>query len=861
MLHSCFFTLLSYSLIVDEYCTNAMVTSLKQMPSFKSKIKNNPINLLKAIGEAIHIPVVNQYHFETLINALLRWMTDKQQKDESIDDYLARNRHYASIVEGMLGNDFLSTFIQNTSEYKNATSDEKRKALIDGGFAAWKAYLFWRNSDNDKYGELKGRTLDEYTRRNDQYPKVYKDARDVLACHKIEAKYFEKKKKAKDDANKKKVKDEKSKNQKKEIPSTASGEQHSQNFSSDQQMCFKCGGRGHTAKTCKADIAQSEWVAYKMLDTHEKKTKGKKKAISAKQTAAKESDDSDDSGDEGNAFGIGMCQVHLCVGGDQPTTTNIEEALASLAQGNSDFEFLKECFLLDTGSSMPATIQNEDLVYNIRESNNPAVMTTNAGTRTMNKDATIPGLGDVKFDPELTANVLGFHFMRTKFKVEYDHNKNEFIVHASSGPMVFKERKGLYVYEPTKRYLKFINDKKGQEQIDDHGTGFLTTDPADLANHSEESPTTGTSSVLHDDDDQAGVPMERPTLFQDNSIPEEPMPNVSGVSTDRAELATFVQQVMSNTAGYTDRQVSRAHAARILYHECGAPQLSRLKSMLRTGQVHNTPVTPADIDLAEKIFGPDIPTLKGRTVRKTPPTVKDDVAHIPPELMKQRDDLTLAMDVMYIQGHPVLTAIDNVFKYRMVSWMADRSMKEFYRAIDVFTRKYNDSGCTITRIRCDQEFIPLIDPVCDEMGVKMDYPPRGTTFQRPSETIVSSRNGFASSTIVCHLPRCLKPCGRLWWSRSRRNLIFYPQKTACQNTSVRGSFWEIRNWITNAILWPVLVTTSRRITRTFPPTTCVHGPWTAFIFTRMCTSLRVGILCSASRLVELLLGLGSGRSQ
>ena len=172
-------------------------------------------------------------------------------------------------------------------------------------------------------------------------------------------------------------------------------------------------------------------------------------------------------------------------------------------------------------------------------------------------------------------------------------------------------------------------------------------------------------------------------------------------------------------------QPTTAHAARKLYHECGAPPLQRLKSMLRTGQVHNTPVTPADVDLAEKIFGPDIPTLKGRTVRKTPPTVKEDAPHIPPELLKQRNDLTLAMDVMYIQGHPVLTAIDNIFKYQMVSWTVDRSMKEFYRAIDVFTRKYNESGCTITKIRCDQEFAPLMDPVCDEMNIKMDYPPTG----------------------------------------------------------------------------------------------------------------------------------------
>ena len=184
-----------------------------------------------------------------------------------------------------------------------------------------------------------------------------------------------------------------------------------------------------------------------MLEANKKK--GKKKAISAKQTAKKKSDNDED---DGNPYGIGMCQVHHCV--SEEALTNVQEALANLAQGNSDFAFLKECFLLDTGSSMPATIQNEDLVYNIRASNSPAVMTTNAGTRTMDKDATIPGLGDVKFDPELTANVLGFHFMRSKFKVEYDHNKNEFIVHATSGPMAFKEQKGCLLYtSPSPRDL------------------------------------------------------------------------------------------------------------------------------------------------------------------------------------------------------------------------------------------------------------------------------------------------------------------------------------------------------------------------------------------------------------------------
>ena len=114
-----------------------------------------------------------------------------------------------------------------------------------------------------------------------------------------------------------------------------------------------------------------------------------------------------------------------------------------------------------------------------------------------------------------------------------------------------------------------------------------------------------------------------------------------------------------------------------------------MKEMLKNGQVHNNPVTPKDVDNAEKIFGPDIPSLKGRTTRKKPDVVRENVVAVPDDITHQGQDLTLFMDVMFIQGQPVLMAIDDVFKYRMVSWMVDRTIKEFYKAINVFTRKYN----------------------------------------------------------------------------------------------------------------------------------------------------------------------------
>ena len=70
-------------------------------------------------------------------------------------------------------------------------------------------------------------------------------------------------------------------------------------------------------------------------------------------------------------------------------------------------------------------------------------MTTNAGTRKLEQDATIPGLGDVNFDPNLFANVLGFNFLRSKFPVEYDLKGNCFSVVTSkqrADPVCGKER-------------------------------------------------------------------------------------------------------------------------------------------------------------------------------------------------------------------------------------------------------------------------------------------------------------------------------------------------------------------------------------------------------------------------------------
>ena len=51
-----------------------------------------------------------------------------------------------------------------------------------------------------------------------------------------------------------------------------------------------------------------------------------------------------------------------------------------------------------------------------------------------------------------------------------------------------------------------------------------------------------------------------------------------------------------------------------LMHTLGCPSVAYLKHIIKINAIKDCPVTVDDIILAEKIFGPDVASLKGKTV-------------------------------------------------------------------------------------------------------------------------------------------------------------------------------------------------------------------------------------------------------
>ena len=147
-----------------------------------------------------------------------------------------------------------------------------------------------------------------------------------------------------------------------------------------------------------------------------------------------------------------------------------------------------------------------------------------------------------------------------------------------------------------------------------------------------------------------------------------------------------LQTVCENRKGFNQREYGRAVEARKLMHIVGAPTTENFKSMLRQNVIANCPITTKDVDNAEKIFGKDISTLKGKSTRPKPTTVVDDYVDIPAEIMENNGNIELCMDIMFINELPFLTTIDRQVKFRSLVPMDSRTSVESFKRIDMILR-------------------------------------------------------------------------------------------------------------------------------------------------------------------------------
>ena len=140
-----------------------------------------------------------------------------------------------------------------------------------------------------------------------------------------------------------------------------------------------------------------------------------------------------------------------------------------------------------------------------------------------------------------------------------------------------------------------------------------------------------------------------------------------------------------------------------------------MKFSIRSNQAKNVEVSTEDMNLAEDVFGLDLPNTKGKWIKEKPRVVSnEDVIEIPPELDLAGKEFELAIDIVYINCECLLFTVDRKIKEPSCVALGTYSKgnaptkETIYQALNEVMRKYNCAGVRISIIHADNEFRPVI---------------------------------------------------------------------------------------------------------------------------------------------------------
>ncbi len=86
-------------------------------------------------------------------------------------------------------------------------------------------------------------------------------------------------------------------------------------------------------------------------------------------------------------------------------------------------------------------------------------------------------------------------------------------------------------------------------------------------------------------------------------------------------------------ASFTKRQIHGANLVRNLQAGLAFPSNLDMNWAIQSNLIKDCPVTIKDMGMVIKVWGPNIAMPKGKTVRATPPVVRQDVIEIPKQIM------------------------------------------------------------------------------------------------------------------------------------------------------------------------------------------------------------------------------------
>jgi hypothetical protein len=204
---------------------------------------------------------------------------------------------------------------------------------------------------------------------------------------------------------------------------------------------------------------------------------------------------------------------------------------------------------------------------------------------------------------------------------------------------------------------------------------------------------------------------------------------------------SFLNTVAQNKSLYTQRQIKDADLAHRVYTLVGRPSHASFIKMIQQRQLEGCPITADDANRAVKIYGPDISTLRGKTVRTTPDHIpSDQQEQLLPEILKEHSQVTLCIDLMDVDTHVFLVTVSRNLHFITMEHISSRHViKTILPCIKKVINVYKARGFNVTMIHADEEFTSTHNGLL-EQGVTLNVAAQTNTSQRLNAQSARSRS-------------------------------------------------------------------------------------------------------------------------
>jgi hypothetical protein len=99
------------------------------------------------------------------------------------------------------------------------------------------------------------------------------------------------------------------------------------------------------------------------------------------------------------------------------------------------------------------------------------------------------------------------------------------------------------------------------------------------------------------------------------------------------------------------------HVNTVADHRCKYTKCEYRDAVLAQRVQNIIPISRTDIAATERIFGPNLGALKGKTTKRASVPVEGRIDGVPASIMEHHQQVTLAMDIMFVNKIPFLTTM------------------------------------------------------------------------------------------------------------------------------------------------------------------------------------------------------------